>query len=382
MVKRVVLLLIVPLLVVACQNEGGQGVSELPTELLLPSLTPTDTPTETPPMTNTPSDTPTLTATPGPSLTPTNTLTSTATTTNTATATNTATETFTPLPATETFTPTATSTATETPTVTPTPGAPVIVSFSASSGANTVDGGTNIALNWQTTNATSARIDQFNAQGVLINTTSVIPNGTLNVAVPNSGNFVVYRLTAIGVNNQEVSQSITINIRVLCANQWFFSNSREPLNGACPDGPPVTTGGKLQEFERGLMLSGFFSGQNLIFALINGGTFVGSYAAYTNFWDGVSEPTSDCGEAPPGFLNPEDVFRWVYHTQPSIGTRWCDPVNGIGWARANANLDTVFTGQGSEAPSPFYYLEVPGFGLVQFNTSASTWTFPVIPDSS
>lgn len=348
-----VMLFIVPLVLSACGTSNSQ-VAELPTRLVLPTLTPSDTPSTTPTRTTT------FTATPTP------TLTNTPTSTPTLTATFTSTPTVTIPPATFTATLTPTPTATETPTITPTPAAPSIISFTAS--AASVSGGAAITLTWQT-EADTAVIQQLNSQGLLVQSFSVTPTGQLPVTVPNEGPQVIYRLTAQRAG-QEVSRSVPVMVQVTCIVPWFFGNQ---LATGCPGGVQSSGVGAFQRFERGAMIHVTIGGQNRIFGLDSTN---GRYMVYANAWDGTTTYTCPCGTAPTGFFDAQGVFNWAYNNTNGTTGPWYG-ANGIGWATANADLNNVQTIQLSQVGTIFY-LQVPGLGLIRFSGEQVTGTWTLV----
>ncbi|MBZ0290035.1 MAG: hypothetical protein K8I30_20590, partial [Anaerolineae bacterium] len=287
MVNRVIVLLVVLAFIFsACQPQAAEQIAELPTLAVLPSLTPSSTFTATP--------TATFTVTPTPTSTPTATLT--PTTTNTPTSTVTVTASTTPTN-TLTFTPTFTNTpvATNTPTLTPTPNTPQIITFTTSVGSGAPN--TTALLRW-TTVADSARIDQLNQQGAVMQTFPIAPTGELSVVLPaNAGRQVIFRLVALR-GGQEVSQSLPITIT--CSVSWFFGDQFAPQAANCPTAVGAIATGAFQPFERGVMLYTNANGLNRTYALINQNN---SYVSYGNGWDGNSQPWS-LGDPPSGLHAP------------------------------------------------------------------------------
>ena len=342
---RVVILML--LLAAACAQQQPQ-VIELPTLAVLPSFTPSNTPT----LTSTPTDTLTPTATD----TPTNTLTFTPTLTATPSVTVTAS-----LTATFTLTPTSTSTFTpipsDTPTLTFTPNAPSILSFLSSATSGTP--GASITLQWQTI-ADSARIDQLNQQGAVMQTFSVVPTGQLVVGIPSgAGQLVVYKLVAIR-GGQETSQSIPI--QVSCPIPWFFGDQYAPPNSGCPTAVGAVASGKFQQFERGVMIFVTANGLNTIYGLQNDGN---RYIAYVNTWDGGGLTYND---PPSGLFKPREDFRWAFlNTLAPIGT-WQD---AIGWGVSDINHDAR-TIQNEQSGA--FYIDAPT-GVYRFSGGSSgTWS--------
>lgn len=313
---HVLLILLAVIVLAGCQGES-ETAAELPTLAVLPSLTPSDTPTLTPTSSPTPTETPTETPTNTP--TPTNTWTATPSVTPTNTLTST-----------PSITPTATSTATNTPTSTPTitntPDRPQILAFTAS--ATNVVANTSITLSWSTI-ADAARLDQLNSQGVVVQSFSVVPSGTLPVTVPgNTGRLVVYRLAAIR-NAQEVTASVPITVQ--CATAWFFGSQFAPPEAGCPIGPQVVGPGAFQSFERGFMI---YVNANSLNTIYGAQTLDSRYISYASGWDGVT--TYSCfGTPPSGLLPPQNMFAWAYcNTNAPVGG-WS---SAIGFALGN--IDT------------------------------------------
>lgn len=337
------------ILVASCQ-QGAQEVGELPTLMVLPTETPTSTPTSTP----TPTATPTATSTPTNTATPTNTLTFTPSVTFTATIT--ATSTITP-----TFTMTATATPTNTPPATATPNAPQILSFTAS--ATTVPPNSSVTLNWNTISDT-ARIDQLNQQGAVMQTFPVLPSGTLPVTVPgNTGKLVVYRL-AVQRGGQEVTLSVAITIQ--CSISWFFGDQYAPANAGCPTSSGSVGEGRFQQFERGYMIYVNANGLNTAYGLAAQDN---RYISYINGWDGVtSEPCSD--NPPTGFFEPKGIFNWMYcRTNAPVGT-WNQAI-GWGTSDRDSNQRTIQFEEGTGA----FYIDSTIGSVFRFNgPSPNTWT--------
>lgn len=335
-----IFLIVTVLVITACSP--AEEVVELPTLAVLPSVTPSYTPTAT--------LTSTLTAT------PTNTLTATPTSTNTTTATPTSTLTSTPS---QTPTPTSTLTVTSTPTntLTPTPAAPQIITFGAS--ATTVTGNSNITLSWNSISDT-ARIDQLNQQGAIVQTFSVIPVGQLNVLVPAGSRLVIYKLTAQR-GGQEVTQSIPITVQ--CPISWFFGDQYAPANASCPTGVGAIGIGAFQSFERGFMIYVNANNLNRVYGMQ---TQDSRYIEYTSGWDGT---TITPGSPPSGLLEPQQMFNWVYfNTNAPIGS-W----NGaIGWA--TSNIDSGNRTIQFEESTGAFYIDAP-VGVFRFSGGSNpTWT--------
>ncbi|MFW5748746.1 MAG: hypothetical protein ACOCYT_03950 [Chloroflexota bacterium] len=359
----VLALTIVPLLA-ACGGSEEAEVGQLPTRFVAPTDPPTATATATDPSSPTPLAT--FTATNTPSLTPTDTLTTTPTLSPTPSLSPTprATATF-------TLTPPPTATNTPIPTATPiasaTPNTPQINSFEAS--AASVAGGTPITLTWQAV-GDIARIDQLGEQGTVQQTFSVQVTGQLPVTVPNTGGQVIYRLT-VQRGGQEVSRSIPVQVQVTCAIPWFFGAQLAPPEAGCPLAAQTNITGKLQVFERGIMLNLSINAEDRVYGL-NGQN--NRYMVYRNNWDGVTTYTVPCGTAPAGLQNPQDVFNWAYHNTLGTVGLWCDATNSIGWAVAPANLSVSFTVQ-FEATGTGFYIGIPGFSTVRISGEPQTGTW-------
>jgi hypothetical protein len=319
--------------------------ANLPTVMVLPSLTPTDTPSITPDFTQTPSvtatatetNTPEPTSTPAPSITPipTDTPTATPSTTNTPTSTRTSTRarTNTPRPS---ATPTRTITAVAQAVATN--AFPSITSFSASS----VDaaGGAQIVLRWEA-QGDEAKIDQQDANGLVQSTTPVPVSGELNVTVPNAPAGRVYYRLVVKRGLQEITQTVEVRVQVQCAINWFFGNEFVTSeNVGCPPAAAVQVVGAYQPMEAGMMFNLNLDGQNLIYALVrqpgkNGQYASDQYGTTVNRWDGISN--SCTGTPPPGTTLPAQQFGWMACTQFALGGMWID---GTGYATASIDLSS------------------------------------------
>jgi hypothetical protein len=255
-------------------------------------------------------------------LTPTNTLTFTPSATFTASVTST----FTITP---TFTSTPTSTATNTPPATATPNAPQILSFTAS--ATTVPANSSVTLTWNAL-ADTARIDQLNQQGAVVQTFTVVPVGQLPVTVPgNTGRTVIYRL-AVQRAGQEVTLSVPITIQ--CTTSWFFGDQFAPSNTPCPAGPSAKGGARFQQFERGYMIYINANSLNQVFGLANQDN---RYIGYVVTWDQAT--AYNCNGSPPsGKYAPLAVFDWTFcNTNPPIASgKWIDV---LGWGTSDINKE-------------------------------------------
>ncbi|HVU12055.1 MAG TPA: hypothetical protein VHD90_12295 [Phototrophicaceae bacterium] len=352
----------------------------VPTLAVLPSPTPTDTasPTPIPTWTNTPTATDTatstftatatdtatatLTFTPSltntPSVTPSNTPTFTLTPTNTVTPSPTDTATFTPSP---TNTNTPTSTFTPTPIPSPTIQGPNIVSFGSS--MTSVFANTSITLAW-VTDGDQARLDELNAQGAVITSLNVFPSGQQSISVPgNLGKTITFRLT-VTRNGVQASQSLPITIA--CQYQLFFGQQYAPANAGCPT-PPITSDGRYQSFERGVMFYVSGNGLNHVYGLQYDQSL---YVGYTNGWDGS---TLNTAAAPSGRFMPQEMLNWAYYnTLAPIGS-WN---SALGWATANIvnQQRTIQWENGIGGSNPFY-LDSPDGGIYRFSGGDSgTWS--------
>lgn len=311
------------LLTAACADNSTQS-AELPTLMVLPSLTPT--------LTHTPSPTPTNT------LEPTATNTSTPTPTPSSTATNTPTPTITPTVAasqTPTASPTQTSAAQIISTVPPigaTAAQPTVEGLQIlafTSNVPTTSPGQTITLSWAAV-GDSARIETVNAQGIVITQIAVPLNGTQPFVVPQvQGTSVIYRLVVVK-GDQERSQILTVGLALVCPVPWFFPNP-QPAFG-CPSSPPQAVPGAFQQFEGGVMLLTNLNGTVTIYALANQGAAGGfvqqnTYATTRSAWDGV---TDHCTDTPPaGQFEPTGHFGWMACTQFGVAGFW---LNTLGWA--------------------------------------------------
>ncbi len=359
----------------------------VPTLAILPSATPsttpsstpspipsyTPTPTYTPTYTLTP--TPTATATTKPSLTPSQTFTASLTNTLTPTYTFTPTPTYTPTftytpTPTYTFTPSATFTLTpsHTPTLTPsftpsptlTPVPPQIVSFGVSS--TSVIPYTSIRIVW-VTNADNVRLEELNGQSGMLQRLQVLPTGQFNIFVPgNLGKVIYFRLVA-SRNNVEINQTIPVN--VVCQYTWFFGSQYVPPNSGCP-ARVVTSDGRYQSFERGVMLYVSGSGLNRIYGLQDDGSL---YVSAVSGWDGATLNTSP---APDGRFMPQEMFNWVYYnTLAPIGS-WN---SALGWATGNVvSAPRSIQWENAVSGSNPFYIDAPDGAVYRFSGGDSgTW---------
>ncbi|MCL4253052.1 MAG: hypothetical protein KJ043_04660 [Anaerolineae bacterium] len=368
---RVIFILIILLSLAAC-NGTTEEVAELPTRVILPSETPTFTPSPTETATHTP--TVTATSTTAPSNTPTNTVTFTPTPSSTPTTIPSAT----PIPPSPTATITPLPSNTPAPTLTPTPNTPQIISFRSNltpvNDTLTAQGGTGIILYWETS-ADIVRIEQLSIQGTVENTISVTPVGELPFTLPTGVSQVVYRLVAErgGIS---ATRNLPINIQVVCSVPWFFGNQLALPQSGCPTSGSLSLVGKIQFFERGMMLNLTLGGQNWLYGIIGTPATNGSYIAYVSGWDGVSQSTALCGTAPSGFFAPQDVFNWIFNNTSTLSVGnyvWCDRTNALGWGVGNASLSVTYTVQ-YESNNVAFYISIPGYGVVRISGGASgTW---------
>jgi hypothetical protein len=212
--------------------------------------------------------------------------------------------------------------------------------------------------------ADTARIDQLNQQGAVVQSFSVIPSGSLPVTVPgNLGRVVVYRL-AVQRAGQEVTFSLAITIQ--CSHSWFFGDQFAPPNAGCPTAVGAVASGHFQQFERGYMIYITANGLNLVYGLVFQDN---RFIAYLNSWDGVTIET--CANNPPsGFIAPKNVFNWAYcKTNAPIGS-WSQ---SIGWATTDLNSDNR-TIQFEDNSTGAFYIDTP-VGVFRFNgPSPNTWT--------
>lgn len=361
-VKSLLACAVLLLLIAGCEFQTPLATPVLPTVAVLPTLTPSATFTATPTPTNTPTatatatttPTPTLTRTPTPTATRTPTLTRTPTATWTATPTATPTITRTPRPTrTPTRTPTFTPSATRTPSLTPTANVPQIISFQPS--AANVQANTTIIFYYATVNADSARIEQLNQQGALIQSYPVPVSGQFPVLVQSTfGRVLVFRFVAVR-GGAEVAQSVTIGVS--CQIPWFFGDAIAPVDAGCPQSLAAAASGAFQPFERGVMIYVTASALNRVFTLQNDGS---RYLAYINGWDGTTQNTSP---APSGLFIPQQMFNWVYYnTLSPNGLSWN---SALGWA--TSNIDTNTRTVQYETGTGRFYIDAPGGVVYRFS---------------
>lgn len=372
MYRRLIILCILPLILVACS--GGEEII-LPTRVVIPTETPSAT------WTPEPSSTPTSTATPQP------TETETPLPTNTPRPTSTPRPSQTPLPTltpflTETPTPSWTPIPTETPTeqvaiMIPTEDAqatsvltPQILYFNAST--NEARAGEAVTLSWDT-QAAFTRIDQTTLTGEIVQSFEIPPQGELVVTIPPSTEGqVIYRLiVAIGENNTARSIPIIVPAIPQCPVAWFFG--APPQGIGCPTSTASTTTGKMQVFQNGVMLTLTIGGQERLIGLSYGDR---RYMSYGIGWDGVSTYNAPCGNPPEGLIAPQDVFNWAYHN--TLGTQgyWCDATYGIGWPTTVISPSVTFDIQFA-SNSNALFINVAGIGVIQLQNGAiqhGTWS--------
>ncbi|MDX2160936.1 MAG: hypothetical protein SF162_06385 [bacterium] len=371
-----------------------EATIEVPTLMVLPSVTATYTPSVTPTFTHTPTPTVTFTATLTPTLTrtptatdsPTATATPTPTITLTPTATDTPTATRTALPSdtptatpTRTLTPTATftrtpiptatatATATFTPTLTPTATipAPQIFSFVASPTLTAPNG--TIFLTWSG-EGEIARIETLNVQGFATQIIPVPVTGNYSiVAAPQTGRVINFRLV-ITRGGQETSRNAVVQIA--CSTSYFFGDTLAPT-APCPGGPVSVVSGAYQPFQFGIMLyvNGNVSGTaiNRIYGLISTNS---TYGSAQNGWDG----TTIREETPPtNFFRPQQMFNWFYYNTLAPVGGWN---SALGWA--TQNIDTSARSiqyEGAVGGANPFYIDAPGGLVFRFSGGDSgTWS--------
>jgi hypothetical protein len=218
-----------------------------------------------------------------------------------------------------------------------------------------------VTLTWNAL-ADTARIDQLNQQGAVVQTFTVIPSGSLPVTVPgNVGRVVVYRLAAQR-GGQEVTFSLAITVQ--CSVSWFFGDQFAPPNAACPQAAAVKSSARFQPFERGYALDLVINNVNTAIGLVNQDN---RYISYTMAWDLTT--TYNCAGSPPsGRFAPQEVFDWMYcNTLAPVGS-WID---GLGWATSAINKDqrTIQFESGTGA----FYIDSP-VGVFRFEPSSGRWT--------
>jgi hypothetical protein len=195
-----------------------------------------------------------------------------------------------------------------------------------------VQANSSVTLTWNAI-ADTARIDQLNQQGAVVQTFTVVPVGQLPVTVPgNTGKVVVYRL-AVQRAGQEVTLSVAINIQ--CAVSWFFGDQFAPANTPCPAGPSATGGARFQQFERGYMFTVGANNLNMVYGLVNQDN---RYIGYSIGWNQTTPIYSCYGTPPAGKFAPVTVFDWTFcNTNPPVATgTWID---ALGWGTADINTN-------------------------------------------
>jgi hypothetical protein len=210
--------------------------------------------------------------------------------------------------------------------------------------------------------ADTARIDQLNQQGAVVQTFTVVPSGQLPVTVPgNTGKLVVYRLAAQRAG-QEVSLSVGITIQ--CPTSYFFGDQYAPANAACPAGGSITGGGRFQSFERGYMIYVAANGLNTVYGLVNQDSrFNGTVVT----WDQTT--TYNCNGSPPGGkFAPLAVFDWAFcNSNAPIGS-WN---SALGWGTTDINKDQRTIQY--ETGNTVLYVDAP-VGVFRLDTGTGTWS--------
>jgi hypothetical protein len=224
-----------------------------------------------------------------------------------------------------------------------------------------VPANSSVTLSWNTL-ADTARIDQLNQQGAVVQTFTVIPSGSLPVTVPgNVGRVVVYRLAAQR-GGQEVTFSLAITVQ--CSLSWFFGDQFAPPNAGCPQAAGTLGSARFQPFERGY---GFYinaNNLNTVFGLVNQDN---RYISYPATWDMTT--TYGCAGSPPGGkFAPQDVFDWLYCTTLAPVGSWID---GLGWATSAINKEQRTIQY--EAGTGAFYLDSP-VGVFRLEPSSGKWT--------
>lgn len=352
--RTAIILCFLPILMMAltsCDLGTREETVVLPTALVIATFTPSITPTAT--------DT----------ATPTETATNTPTATNTATftpsSTNLPTATFTPS---ITPTPTATHTppATDTSTAEPTSSLPRIFTFTTSTDRAAANA--TITLSWGA-ESDITRIDEQNNAGAVLRTFSVTAVGQLPIVVPsNAGSVVIYQLTAQR-GGQSVSRSLTVNLA--CPISWFFGDAlAQAHTNQCPINAAVTAQGSFQTFERGIAIYINANGANKVYGLEGSS---GRYSGYTSQWN--SSATSVPNIPPPGLLEPQGVFQWLYYNTSGPSGNWN---TNIGWGTTNIDLSNrTIQYESTSDPNnltPPFYIDAPSGAVYRFSGGDSgTW---------
>lgn len=384
---HILILVLLLVVVAACTRPPAPQV--VPTLAALPTATLTDTPTDTPvptatdtpTSTLTPTDTatftPTFTDTPVPTFTPSLTFTASYTFTYTPTFTNTPTPTFTPSDTltptptdthtpTPTFTPTYTPTSTATrtytpsPTLTPTVAGPQIATFISSANEAVVN--SSVTLAWLA-DADSVVLEQLSQQGAVVQSLRVTPSGQYTaVATTTYGRTLLFRLTA---TRNGISTNRMLQISVMCQYTWFFGNQYAPPNAGCPVAG-LTSDGRYQVFERGLMIYVSANGLNRVYGL----TYDGSrYLGYINGWDGA---TLDTSAPPSGRFMPQEMFNWVYYKSLAPVGTWN---SAIGWATSGiVNQQRTIQWETNIGGTNPFYIDAPDGAVYRFSGGdTGTW---------
>ncbi|MCC6804973.1 MAG: hypothetical protein IT319_18975 [Anaerolineae bacterium] len=325
------------------------------TTTFTPTFTDTPVPTFTASLTFTPSftftHTPTFTNTPTPTFTPSDTLTPTSTDTYTPTATFTPTYTPTPM-STETYTPT--------PTYTPTLVGPQIATFIASATDAVVN--STVMLAWLA-DADSLLLEQLSQQGAVVQSLQVTTSGQYTVtAATTYGRTIYYRLTA---TRNGIVTNRTLQINVICQYSWFFGNQYAPANAGCP-ASGLTSDGRYQPFERGLMIYVSANGLNRVYGMTYDGA---RYIAYINGWDGA---TLDTTAPPSGRFMPQEMFNWVYYRALAPVGTWN---NAIGWATSSIiNQQRTIQWENNIGGTNPFYIDAPDGAIYRFSGGDNgTW---------
>lgn len=332
---------------------AGAQVAQIPTPLVLPTLTATFTPS----LTTVPTVTPIT-----PTLTPSDTPTETPTITLTPTRTLFPTFTFTPTPS-LTLTLTPSDTPSPTFTFTPTSDAPQIAFFTASSQSATVN--TQIRLSWSTV-ADSVQLQELNAQGALIQTYDVPTVGERDVVLrADLGSLVNFRLVALR-SGQEDSRTIPVNIS--CTTGWFFGDEFVPPGTQCPTAVGAIGDGEFQPFQRGVMIYVNANNLDMIYALANDGNRYNSFRYQPTDDDDDDDNADDDDDD----NDPEGVFAWAWRNRtPPIGGSWNDAF-GDSTDDVDDGNRTIQFEQGNIAP---FYIDAPGGVIYRFSGGDSgTWS--------
>lgn len=194
---------------------------------------------------------------------------------------------------------------------------------------------TQITLSWNTVSDT-VRIDQLNQQGIVVQSFSVVPVGTLPVVVPGSTKLTVYRLVALR-GGMEASQSISITVQ--CSTGWFFGDQYAPPEAGCPTAVGAKGPGAFQPYERGFFIYVNANGLNTIYGLTSSDS---RFISYPNGWDGSTVYACN-GKPPSGLFAPTAMFDWMYcRTNPPIAVQggWGISI-GLGTTTVNNDDRTI-----------------------------------------